>query len=311
MIAPPTFSTDRDYAVRLTDGAFWRPFLDECLRRHGLDDAASDAVAGVGGTYPAFVLGDVVVKLFGHRPVWRASFDAERAAQTALAADPSILAPRLLGEGTLFGAADSAWPYLILSRLPGVAWERAELSGDARQVVARALGEQVRRVHALNPAGVAAHEDWPVQDVVAAVARSSLPANLAVQAGDYLARLGPFDRVFVHGDLIVRHVFVESGRLAGIIDWGDTLVTDRHYELAKLHLDLFDGDSALLRAFLEASDWPVGRDFARKAMALALVRQAHGLVQHDTMDVFHKLPALLPLENIATLDDLADALFAV
>ena len=123
--------------------------------------------------------------------------------------------------------------------------------------------------------------------------------------------LGPFDNVFVHGDLMHRHVFVEDDRLAGIIDWGDALATDRHYELAKLHLDLFSCDKALLKAFLKASNWPVDPDFARKAMGLSLHRQAHGLAQHRTMDVFFKLPVLFPLKSIATLDELATILFAI
>jgi aminoglycoside phosphotransferase (APT) family kinase protein len=46
-----------------------------------------------------------------------------------------------------------------------------------------------------------------------------LPPHLVAQIDDYLARLGPFDRVFVHSDLGHRHVFVETGRLTGIIDW--------------------------------------------------------------------------------------------
>jgi hypothetical protein len=89
------------------------------------------------------------------------------------------------------------------------------------------------------------------------------------------------------------------------------MVTDRHYELAKLHLDMFDGEPGLLRAFLDASGWPIAADFARKALGLALYRQAQGLAQHHTMDVFHKLPARLPLQDIATLDELAATIFAV
>ncbi|MCY3817900.1 MAG: hypothetical protein OXH52_00855 [Gammaproteobacteria bacterium] len=56
-----------------------------------------------------------------------------------------------------------------------------------------------------------------------------------------------------------RHVFVEEGRLAGIIDRGDALEADRHYELAQIQLNLFDGDKTLLRAFLDHSGWPVER----------------------------------------------------
>ena len=46
-------------------------------------------------------------------------------------------------------------------------------------------------------------------------------------------------------------------------------------------------------------------DFTQRALALALHRQAQGLIQHPTMDVFHKLPRLLPSGGVATLDALA------
>lgn len=107
------------------------------------------------------------------------------------------------------------------------------------------------------------------------------------------------------------HAFVENGQLTGIINWGDALVTDRHYELIQPHRDLFACDKELLRVFLEACEWPVGPDFARQALGLALHRQAVGLAQHNGMDVFEPIAALLPLRDIGTLDDLARELFAV
>ncbi len=107
------------------------------------------------------------------------------------------------------------------------------------------------------------------------------------------------------------------------------MVTDRHYELIQLYRDMFHCDKALLQVFLEASVWPVGKDFPRQALGLALYRQAQGLAlyrqalglalyrqaqglaQHHTMDVFEPIAALLPLQEIGTLDDLATELFAV
>ena len=106
-------------------------------------------------------------------------------------------------------------------------------------------------------------------------------------------------------------MFVENGRITGIIDWGDAVVTDRHYELIQPYRDMFGCDKALLRAFLDASDWPVGADFPRRALGLALVRQAVIRAQHLGGDVFEPVAALLPLDDIATLDELATELFAV
>ncbi len=311
MIRPPAIDSEQAYVSWRGDADFWRPYLVEILKRQGLAGSRQVPEAGIGSTYPTFLCGDVVVKLFGFRPWWRQGHAAERAAHAALAADPAIAAPRLLAQGRLFEHADATWPYLVTERVPGVAWHKAGLTADQRLSVAAELGEQVRRVHDLRPAGITTHGDWPALNVVAAAERSSLPDHLVAQIGDYLARLGPFDPVFVNGDMMYRHIFVQGGRLSAIIDWGDAIVTDRHYELAKLHLDTFDSDKGLLRTFLEASDWPVNEDFAYKALAHALYRQAYGLVQHHSMDVFYKLPALLPLREIETLDQLAVELFAV
>jgi len=309
--APPTFASIEEHVSRLGDVGFWSPYVAEILERHDLSDAVWEPVAGFNPTYPTFLCGELVVKLFGYSRGWRESHAAERAAQALIATDPEIAAPRMLAEGRLYDDADTPWPYLVTTRMAGVSWHDAELSADQRRAVAADLGTQVRRVHALRPSRVATHEDWPGLDVAAAAEQSSLPSHLVAQIDDYLGRLGPFDRVFVHGDLCAMHAFVENGRLTGIIDWGDAMVTDRHYELIQIYRDTFGCDKALLSVFLEACDWPVGQDFARRALGLALHRQAVGLVQHHTMDVFEPIAALFPLRDIATLDDLATELFAI
>lgn len=309
--APPTFASVQEHISRLGDVGFWWPYVAEILERHDLADAGWEPVAGFNATHPTFLYGDIVVKLFGYSRSWRESHAAERAAHVLVATDPEIAAPRLLREGQLYDEADAPWPYLITTRMPGVAWQDVGPSIEQRLSIAAEVGTQVRRVHALRPSGVATEVDWPALNVAAAAEQSSLPPHLIAQIDDYLARLGPFDRVFVHGDLVAAHAFVENGRLTGIIDWGDAIVTDRHYELIQLYRDMFGCDKALLRVFLEASDWPAGKDFPRQALGLALHRQSVGLAQHHTMDVFEPIAALLPLQDIGTLDDLATELFAV
>jgi aminoglycoside phosphotransferase len=229
MIAPPTFSSLQEHVSRLGDIEFWQPYLAEILERHHLTDAGQQPVAGFNATYPIFLCGDVVVKLFGYSRSWRASHAGERAAYALLATDPAIAAPRLLAEGQLYDDVDAAWPYLVATRMSGVSWRNAGLSVEQKLSVAADLGGQMRRVHALRPAGVATHADWSAVNVAAAALHSSLPPHLIAQIDEYLARLAPFDRIFCHGDLVADHVLVENGRLAGIIDWGVAMVTDRHY----------------------------------------------------------------------------------
>ena len=296
--------------MRFDDLEYWWPRVGEILERHGIDADINRVEAGVGGTFPTLVCGDVVVKLFGYMPFWRRAHAAELAAMRRVAEDPGILAPRLLFNGQLFDDPAAPWPYLVTTRMSGSHWSRRELSIQDKSAVAADLGRQVRRKSSLVAnSDVATVATWSAPGLAEAAMRSVLPSHLISQIDDFVAGMDQGNTVFVHGDLMFRHVFVEDGRLAGIIDWGDALVADRHYELAQIQLNLFDGDKTLLRTFLDHSDWPVERDFARRALTEAFRRQAVGLAQHRTMDVFHKLPRLLPLEDMATLDDLAEAVF--
>ena len=309
MIAPPAFPDTRDYVSSLGDVGYWRPYVAEALGRHGLADSGS--VAGFNATYPTFVCGDVVVKLFGGFQAWRRSFDSECGAYAAIAADPEIAAPRVLGDGRLFENDAAPWPYLITSRMTGVASWRADLSADQQRSLAVELGRQVKRLHALRPSGVATQVEWPGANRAEALEQSSLPPHLIAQADDYLARLPTADPVFTHGDITANHIYVEDGRLAGLIDWGDAMMADRHYELIQIYRDVFRCEKALFGAFLEVADWPVGDDFAQRALGQALHRQIIGSAQHHTMDVFEPIADRYPLRDIGTLDALAVELFSV
>lgn len=309
---PPAFPTTKAYRARLDDLEHWWPLAIRVLERHRLDVDIDIAGTGRGGTFPTLICGGVVIKLFGHMPFWRSAHAAELAAMRRVAEDPRILAPKLLCLGTLFDHPTAPWPYLVTTRMPGAPWEETALSAEEKSAIAAELGRQVRYISALTPtADIATPDSWRGSRLVEAATQSVLPSRLIAQIDDYVA--GPYqsDQVFLHGDLMFRHVFVEEGGLTGIIDWGDAVVADRHYELAQIQLNLFDGDKTLLRSFLDHSDWPVESTFARRALTEAFRRQAVGLAQHGTMDVFHNLPRLLPIEEIATLEELATAVFDV
>lgn len=308
MTEPLRFASREEYVARRGDVAFWRPQIDVILARHRLPDGV--ITAGFNATHPTFLVGDVVVKLFGHGRAWRRSHWAERAAHACVETDATILAPHTIAHGDLSDDGDAPWPYLISSRIDGVSWRNAALTSIQRTEIATDLARQIKRVHALPPSGAATAADWAGVAIDEAAHRSSLPAHLAAQAGAFVdlhAGAEAGDRVFVHGDLCRTHVFIAAGRLRGIIDWGDAMLADPHYELVQLHRDLFASDKALLRAFLTAYDWPLDAQFPRRMFAQALHRQAIGLAQHDCMDVFEPIAEQFPLHEIATLDELAMA----
>ncbi|MBW2242827.1 MAG: AraC family transcriptional regulator ligand-binding domain-containing protein, partial [Deltaproteobacteria bacterium] len=128
VIAPPEFKSIREHVSCLGDVGFWGPYVAEILERHDLGGAERKPVAGFNPTYPTFLCGDVVVKLFGYSRAWRKSHAAESAALALVATNPEIAAPRLLAEGRLVDNLDAPWPYLATTRMSGVSWRDAELS---------------------------------------------------------------------------------------------------------------------------------------------------------------------------------------
>lgn len=312
VIQPPTFASLEEYISRVNDVDFWAPYVTEILERHDLYDTSQEPEAGFNATYPTFLQGTVAVKIFGYAEAWSASHAAEHAALAEVATDPEIAAPRLLGEGRIADDPDAPWPYLITARVPGVALWSAKLTDTQWRAVAGELGRQVKRLHSLQPStGVATDADWPANTASSAAKQSSLPRHLSTQADDFVSRFKPVDPVFTHADIVANHVFVESSHITGIIDWGDAMMADRHYELIQIYRDTFGCDKNLFKVFLEASDWPVNSDFPRRTMAFALRRQAIGIAQHRTIDVFEPIAALFPLADISTLDELAIELFTV
>jgi hypothetical protein len=311
VLLPPAFDYVETFDKAFGDRGFWDPYFDQVIRRHDLPDPTGEVTVGVGGTYPTLVYGGLVIKLFGFAKAWKTSIVAERAAHELLADDPDIAAPQLVSMGVLFPDEASSWPYLVTTRVPGTPWELTSMTTKERLQVATELGLQLRRIHALRPHGHESTLTAPGPGISEAAAQSCLSPHLVEQVDDFMRTLDTYGRVFVHGDLVQLHAFVDNGRLAGIIDWGDAVVTDPHYELGKLAFELFDCDKQLLSVFLDASQWVRGPEFARQALGLALQRQAVGLTQHHTFDVFEPVGDHYPLCDIATLDELAAELFNV
>lgn len=87
------------------------------------------------------------------------------------------------------------------------------------------------------------------------------------------------DTVYLHGDLHLRHVLVEEGSLAGVIDWGDTCVGDPSIDL-QIAWSLLSADG---RAGFFSEYGPIGEERELRARMLAvglcamLVKYAHSV----------------------------------
>jgi len=115
--------------------------------------------------------------------------------------------------------------------------------------------------------------------VTAAAERKLAAAHLVAQVDDFLARLGSFDRVFVHGDLSRCMRSVDERPPEGVIDWADAIVTDRHYELAQVYRDTSSATGRCCA--VPRCERLAGRSrLPRRTLGHALRRQGMMLVQH-------------------------------
>jgi len=283
----------------------------DLFERHGAVWTPGTAERGTGGTYPCILSSDAVLKLMPGTPRAQRSWSNEMAALNCLAAGPALPVPALLGSGQI-EAAGGDHLYILMSRVKGEDWRRAEPAGSVRLPLARALGEALRQIHALSPVGVAALVRPGDEAVISACGRSSLPRHLMDDIPDFLAaHPARAESALVHGDLMDLHMFHRDGSLTGIIDWGDAVSGDRTYEFGKLHLDLFEVDKEAFAVFLQAYGARMDEEFSALCLANALIRQTHCCAQHGGCDVFHKLPGRVDMDGVESLEALARLLFGV
>jgi hygromycin-B 7''-O-kinase len=291
-------STHEEYVRLFTDVAFWNPYAEQVCRRHGLEPF-QPVRSGLAGTYPTFIVGEKwVVKFFGHLFDGEESFRVEREAALLLAQDTDLLTPGLVGVGELFSQeAGWPWPYLIFEYIPASSLGEADppLPPDQMREVARVMGKMVRKLHGVDLENSAVFPpDWcPYLAFLEKQRREcrekhrawgSLPEKLIESIDDYLlppeALIAPGEKPhLIHADLTRDHLLGrwENGRWSplGLIDFGDAMTGSLYYELAALHLDLFDRDVELLQVFLESYGFESRQraDFPRKAASAALLQR--------------------------------------
>lgn len=165
-------------------------------------------------------------------------------------------------------AANSTFPHdlLLLDVLPGHPAEPdSEVLTDA--------GRSMRRLHDLQVPGFGlvgtGHQglagvfgSWVgFLDAVVVGARQAIPVNvMPTAAGNEAtaqlrqqrirAHLAGVDHgVLLHGDLMPKHVWTDQGRLTGLIDWGDAMVGDPLFDLARFSMAGLDASQRLLEGY--------------------------------------------------------------
>ncbi len=142
------------------------------------------------------------------------------------------------------------WPFMVQRRLPGMDLAHARLDDPAVTTSWESAGAVLATLH-----------QTPIPDLTGDIIPVDLPTD---QPSDHLARMardGIFDRatidtleqllgrlppfaperiepVLIHGDIADRNVLVTpgTGKLTGLIDWGDSALADPAQDFAKLPL---------------------------------------------------------------------------
>lgn len=231
-----------------------------------------------------------MVKLFGEALDGPASYAVELGVHRLLADHPYIPAAELLGTGNLFDD-EPRWGYLITTRLAGTAMRDLELSDIDSGAVARQMGEMTARLHQLSPPpAFKARTLLPALRANAAerLRRFGLPDRLVEQVPSFLEDALP-PSVFVHADLTADHLFVEGGRLVGVIDWGDATVAGPYYELVALFFDASPGGRSKPSSSSNSTPFPACADWSTSTMCRRWTEWAHfSSVKDDAMGVWRE-----------------------
>lgn len=322
---PPQMETLSEYSARFADVEYWRPYALEVCKRHNLLPCAATRCNNP-GTYPTFIVNNTwVIKFFGQRFNGLVALGAEVDANHLLE-NRAIPVPALLIEGDLYTDTNEwRWPYLVFNFVDG------RSLGDVRDAMqpgdlltlAVQLGSLVRTLHETDLRNAKVHRPtWDVYLEMLATHRAdcgnrqrawaALPERLIQQIPGYLSSnpsLADTTRapVLLHADITADHALMQNDeqgwRITGLIDWGDAMVGDPAYELLALHLDAFNCDKALLRAYLDS----YGMFNDRRAQLPTMLMCLTLISQYPLMKmVCGRFPHA---KEFATLGELANALF--
>jgi hygromycin-B 7''-O-kinase len=234
------------------------------VRRYVRSAAAVTAVDESGGEARAYAIDDAVI-LKTQRPQQlraRTSLEKEAVFLQALAHDPEVRVPRVLGYGR-----DGSIEYLCMTRMPGVAANTVAVAGNARGSLLRSLGRMLRRIHSLpqqqfheNPMfpGMRTTQEFEqrfrdgVSDAVAAIQAQpeiwtlATPPEAFAEAALAGLRSSP-TLVALHSNPGPEHVFIDprTHELNGLIDFGDAFIShpgfDWRWPLQADRLAILDG----------------------------------------------------------------------
>jgi hygromycin-B 7''-O-kinase len=295
------------------DASQWLPVVLDIASAHGLANASPQAFST--GTNLVVGLGDeLILKLFP--PVLRDQFVSERLALAQLRGRLSVPIPEIMFEGERDG-----WPYLSITRLPGVLGKEAwpALPEDQKERVLAEIGATIAEVQRA-PLGELARIEpgWDrflaaqIEGCRARHTRLGLPQKFLEGFDDLLAEaaatLIPLSRpaVILTGEFIPENFLLsrdnDRWRLSGLIDFGDVMTGWSEYDLLGPSAFMTGGMPGRVRSLFEGfgySDADINPALKRRLMALMLLHRASDPIRHICIEGWQqKADDLIELQEL-------------
>jgi aminoglycoside phosphotransferase (APT) family kinase protein len=263
--------------------------IDEALVRTLLDeqfpelDASSSRLLGEGWDNSVWGVEEQWVFRFPRRAVAIPGLERELAVLPRLAPLLSVRIPVPQFFGT--SSEHFPWPFFGAALLPGREPAAAQLSDEERAQLGVALGSFLRELHSPDtlsavdpdnalPSDFNRRADMPfrvartrkkLEALAADIWRPPRSVERILADADELPP-GAGSEILVHGDLHVRHLLVDGGLIAGVIDWGDVCRADPSIDLVLVWMLLSpEGREHFLHAYGSITD-----EWLLRARVLAL-----------------------------------------
>jgi hygromycin-B 7''-O-kinase len=285
-VSLPRFTDYEPFRVWRADPAQWLPIAHDIARSHGLACTAPHVFA----TGTNLVLGldeKLILKIFP--PFLRGQFASERSTLAQLGGKLRIAIPEIVAEGERDG-----WPYLAITRLPGVLGAEAwpALPEQDKERLLADIGETIAQVQRV-PAGTLAQIE-PSWDVFlrgqiagcrARHERFGLPQKfldgldeLLSDAMGLIALDGP--PVILTGEYIPENFLLSRDnagwRLSGLIDFGDVRMGRGEYDLLGPSVLMAGGMPRRVQSLFAGFGYAASNitpDLTRRLMALMLLHR--------------------------------------
>ncbi|WOH66767.1 aminoglycoside 3'-phosphotransferase/choline kinase family protein [Bradyrhizobium sp. BWA-3-5] len=312
----PPFTDYESFRSFRANPAQWLPIARDIARSHGLACTAPHVFAT--GTNLVMALDEHhILKIFP--PILRPQFVSEQSSLAQLRGRLRIAIPEIVVEGERDG-----WPYLVITRLPGVlgadAWPSLP-EADKEGVLAE-IGATIAEVQRAPIGPLARIEpDWPtfVRGQIAACharhARLGLPQKF-LDGLDGLLRdatdLIPLDAapVILIGEYIPENFLLrrEAGtwHLAGLFDFGDVMAGWGEYDLLGPSAFMTAGRPRRVRSLFDGfgySGADINFELKRRLMALMMLHQASDPIRHIYIEGWQ--------QKAANLEELQELLWPV